>query len=279
MISTLLIFALPIGAYSEDYTSATASAISYLEKIDPENPYLSLAKDTFRTNPKMSMNFALKGIIGSTKGQREENLNQALHIMSSLNLIPEDRMDMFNVLILEYNLTRSQKYKEDSAKTSNLRYIENSAEYLKMANENLNEIKGNGLEETDTKLRKISETYMNKASNYSNLYKDMALLSSKENRYLAAILFSIYAKNNEKSYDESLDSILDKFQEEWNSFFGQGSYNDSPFSPDSLKELKNKADMYREEGNEDFANVITEYVKFQAMSYTEFINAIEEGGL
>ncbi|KYC53730.1 MAG: hypothetical protein AMQ22_00117 [Candidatus Methanofastidiosum methylothiophilum] len=279
LIPALLIMALPIGVLSEDYTTATTSAISYLEKIDPENPYLPLAKDTVITNPKISINFALKGIIESDKGSKEENLNKALEIMSSLKLIPEDRKDMFNVLILEYNLTRSQKYIEDSAKTSNLRYVANSGEYLKQANEDLNEIKGNGLGEIETKLKKISETYMNRSSNYSNLYKEMALISYDENRYLATTLFSIYAKNDRQRFDESLDVILTRFENKWNSFFGSGAYKDSPFSPDSLKELQKKAIKYRGEGNEDFANVITEYIKFQAISYTEFINAIEEGGL
>lgn len=279
LIPALLIMALPIGILSEDYTTATTSAISYLERIDPENPYLLLAKDTAITNPKMSINFALKGIIESEKGEKEDNLNKALEIMSSLNLIPEDRKDMFNVLILEYNLTRSQKYIEDSAKTSNLRYLANSEEYLKQANDDLNEINGNGLEETEGKLKKIAETYMNRSSNYSNLYKEMALISYDENRYLATTLFSIYAKNDKQSFDESLDVILTRFENEWNSFFGSDAYKDSPFSPDSLKELQRKAVNYREEGNEDFANVISDYIKFQAISYTEFINAIEEGGL
>ena len=279
VIPALLLMALPIGVLSEDYNTATTSAISYLEKIDPENPYLPLAKDTAVTNPKMSINFALKGIIESDKGKKEENLNKALEIMSSLKLIPEDRKDMFNFLILEYNLTRSQKYIEDSAKTSNLRYIANSEEYLKQANEDLNEIKGNGLGETEAKLKKISETYMNRSSNYSNLYKEMALISYDEKRYLATTLFSIYAKNDKQGFDESVDVILTRFENEWNSFFGSGAYKDSPFSPDSLKELQRKAMKYRVEGNEDFANVITDYIKFQAMSYTEFINAIEEGGL
>lgn len=279
IVPALLIFALPIGVLSDDYKSATASAIAYLEKIDPQNPYLPLAKDTLNTDPTMSINFALKGIIGSNKGQKEENLNEALRIINSLNLIPEDRMDMYNVLILEYNLTRSQKYNEDSTKTSNLRYIENSAEYLKKANEDLTEIKGNGPVDTETKLKKISDSYVSRTVNYSNLYRDMALISSKEDRYLATILFSIYAKNNEISYDESSEVILARYEKEWNAFFGQNSYNNSTFSPDSLRELQNKAIKYREEGNEDFANVITEYVKFQATSYTEFINAIEEGGL
>ena len=49
----------------------------------------------------MSLNFALKGIIESNQGQKEENLNKVLEIMSSLKLIPEDRRDMFNVLIFE----------------------------------------------------------------------------------------------------------------------------------------------------------------------------------
>jgi hypothetical protein len=271
--------ALPIGILSEDYDTATTSAISYLERIDPENPYLLLAKDTATTNPKMSINFALKGIIESENGKKEDNLNKALEIMSSLNLIPEDRKDMFNVLILEYNLTRSQKYIEDSAKTSNLRYLANSEEYLKQANEDLNEINGNGLGETETKLKKIAETYLNRSSNYSNLYKEMALISYDENRYLATTLFSIYAKNDKQSFDESLDVILTRFENEWNSFFGSSAYKDSPFSPDSLKELQRKAINYRGEGNEDFANVISDYIKFQAISYTEFINAIEEGGL
>lgn len=279
LIPALLIMALPIGILSEDYDAATTSAISYLERIDPENPYLLLAKDTAITNPKMSINFALKGIIESEKGEKEDNLNKALEIMSSLNLIPEDRKDMFNVLILEYNLTRSQKYIEDSAKTSNLRYLANSEEYLKQANDDLNEINGNGLEETEGKLKKIAETYMNRSSNYSNLYKEMALISYDENRYLATTLFSIYAKNDKQSFDESLDVILTRFENEWNSFFGSDAYKDSPFSPDSLKELQRKAVNYREEGNEDFANVISDYIKFQAISYTEFINAIEEGGL
>ncbi len=279
LIPALLIMALPIGILSEDYKTATTSAISYLERIDPENPYLLLAKDTAITNPKMSINFALKGIIESEKGNKEDNLNKALEIMSSLKLIPEDRKDMFNVLILEYNLTRSQKYIEDSAKTSNLRYLANSEEYLKQANDDLNEINGNGLGETETKLKKISETYMNRSSNYSNLYKEMALISYDENRYLATTLFSIYAKNDKQSFDESLDVILARFENEWNSFFGSGAYKDSPFSPDSLKELQRKAINYRGEGNEDFANVISDYIKFQAISYTEFINAIEEGGL
>ncbi|KYC49885.1 MAG: hypothetical protein AMQ74_01353 [Candidatus Methanofastidiosum methylothiophilum] len=279
VISAILLFALPIGVFSEDYTSATNSAISYLEKIDPENPYLPLARDTLNTNPKMSINFALKGIIGSNKGNKGDNLNTALQIMSSLKLIPEDRMDMFNILSLEYNLTRSQKYIEDSAKNSNLRYIENSAEYLKNANDVIAEIRDNGKEENKLKLKKISETYLDRTSSYSNLYKDMANISFKENRYLATILFSIYAKNNDKIYEESLETILNRFDKEWDSFFGKDAYNDSPFSPDSLKELQNKAVKYREGGNEDFANVISEYVKFQAISYTEFINAIEEGGL
>ncbi len=279
IIPALLIFALPIGVFSDDYKSATTSAIAYLEKIDPQNPYLPLAKDTLNTDPTMSINFALKGIIGSNKGQKEENLNEAFRIINSLNLIPEDRMDMYNVLILEYNLTRSQKYNEDSTKTSNLRYIENSAEYLKKANEDLTEIKGNGPVDTETKLKKISDSYVSRTVNYSNLYRDMALISSKEDRYLATILFSIYAKNNEISFDESSEAILARYEKEWNAFFGQNSYNNSTFSPDSLRELQNKAIKYREEGNEDFANVITEYVKFQATSYTEFINAIEEGGL
>lgn len=279
LIPALLVMALPIGVLSEDYETATTSAISYLERIDPENPYLLLAKDTATTNPKMSINFALKGIIESEKGNKEDNLNKALEIMSSLKLIPEDRKDMFNVLILEYNLTRSQKYIEDSAKTSNLRYLANSEEYLKQANEDLNEINGNGLGETETKLKKIAETYLNRSSNYSNLYKEMALISYDENRYLATTLFSIYAKNDNQSFDESLDVILTRFENEWNSFFGSGAYKDSPFSPDSLKELQRKAINYRGEGNEDFANVISDYIKFQAISYTEFINAIEEGGL
>lgn len=279
LIPALLVMALPIGVLSEDYETATTSAISYLERIDPENPYLLLAKDTAITNPKMSINFALKGIIESEKGNKEDNLNKALEIMSSLKLIPEDRKDMFNVLILEYNLTRSQKYIEDSAKTSNLRYLANSEEYLKQANEDLNEINGNGLGETETKLKKIAETYLNRSSNYSNLYKEMALISYDENRYLATTLFSIYAKNDNQSFDESLDVILTRFENEWNSFFGSGAYKDSPFSPDSLKELQRKAINYRGEGNEDFANVISDYIKFQAISYTEFINAIEEGGL
>ncbi|HNR44002.1 MAG TPA: hypothetical protein PKH80_02445 [Methanofastidiosum sp.] len=279
LIPALLIMALPIGILSEDYETATTSAISYLERIDPENPYLPLAKDTAITNPKMSINFALKGIIESEKGNKEDNLNKALEIMSSLKLIPEDRRDMFNVLILEYNLTRSQKYIEDSAKTSNLRYLANSEEYLKQANDDLNEISGNGLGETETKLKKIAETYMNRSSNYSNLYKEMALISYDENRYLATTLFSIYAKNDNQSFDEPLDVILTRFEEKWNSFFGSGAYKDSPFSPDSLKELQRKAINYRGEGNEDFANVISDYIKFQAISYTEFINAIEEGGL
>ena len=279
LIPALLVMALPIGILSEDYDTATTSAISYLERIDPENPYLLLAKDTTVTNPKMSINFALKGIIESEKGEKEDNLNKALEIMSSLNLIPEDRKDMFNVLILEYNLTRSQRYIEDSAKTSNLRYLANSEEYLKQANDDLNEINGNGLGETEEKLKKIAETYMNRSSNYSNLYKEMALISYDENRYLATTLFSIYAKNDKQSFDESLDVILTRFENEWNSFFGSSAYKDSPFSPDSLKELQIKAINYREEGNEDFANVISDYIKFQAISYTEFINAIEEGGL
>ena len=279
VIPALLIMTLPIGVLSEDYNTATTSAISYLEKIDPENPYLPLARDTAITNPKMSINFALKGIIESDKGNKEENLNKALEIMSSLKLIPEDRKDMFSFLILEYNLTRSQKYIEDSAKTSNLRYIANSGEYLKQANEDLTEIKGNGLGETEIKLKKISETYMNRSSNYSNLYKEMALISYDENRYLATTLFSIYAKNDKQRFDESLDVILSTFENEWNSFFGSGAYKDSPFSPDSLKELQKKAITYRGEGNQDFADVITDYIKFQAISYTEFINAIEEGGL
>ena len=279
LIPALLVMALPIGVLSEDYETATTSAISYLKRIDPENPYLLLAKDTATTNPKMSINFALKGIIESEKGNKEDNLNKALEIMSSLKLIPEDRKDMFNVLILEYNLTRSQKYIEDSAKTSNLRYLANSEEYLKQANEDLNEINGNGLGETETKLKKIAETYLNRSSNYSNLYKEMALISYDENRYLATTLFSIYAKNDNQSFDESLDVILTRFENEWNSFFGSGAYKDSPFSPDSLKELQRKAINYRGEGNEDFANVISDYIKFQAISYTEFINAIEEGGL
>ncbi|NYT14112.1 MAG: hypothetical protein GKC01_06345, partial [Candidatus Methanofastidiosa archaeon] len=46
MIPTLLIATIPISVLSEDYDTATASAILYLEKIDPENPYLLLAKDT-----------------------------------------------------------------------------------------------------------------------------------------------------------------------------------------------------------------------------------------
>jgi len=279
LIPTLLIMALPIGVLSEDYNTATTSAISYLERIDPENPYLPLAKDTAITNPKTSINFALQGIIETDKGLKEENLNKALEIMNSLKLIPEDRKDMFNVLALEYNLTRSQKYIEDSAKTSNLRYISNSSEYIKQANEDLSEIKGNGLGETETKLKKISETYMNQSSNYSNLYKEMALISYDENRYLATTLFSIYAKNDNETFDESLDVILTRFENEWNSFFDSEVYKDSPFNPDSLRELQRKAMDYREEGNEDFANVITEYIKFQAISYTEFINAIEEGGL
>jgi hypothetical protein len=120
---------------------------------------------------------------------------------------------------------------------------------------------------------------MNRSSNYSNLYKEMALISYDENRYLATTLFSIYAKNDNQSFNESLDVILTRFENEWNSFFGSGAYKDSPFSPDSLKELQRKAVNYREEGNEDFANVISDYIKFQAISYTEFINAIEEGGL
>jgi len=107
----------------------------------------------------------------------------------------------------------------------------------------------------------------------------MALISYDENRYLATTLFSIYAKNDKQSFDESLDVILTRFENEWNSFFGSDAYKDSPFSPDSLKELQRKAVNYREEGNEDFANVISDYIKFQAISYTEFINAIEEGGL
>ena len=279
LIPALLIMALPIGVLSEDYNTATTSAISYLERIDPENPYLPLAKDTAITNPKTSINFALQGIIETDKGLKEENLNKALEIMNSLKLIPEDRKDMFNVLALEYNLTRSQKYIEDSAKTSNLRYISNSGEYIKQANEDLSEIKGNGLGETETKLKKISETYMNQSSNYSNLYKEMALISYDENRYLATTLFSIYAKNDNETFDESLDVILTRFENEWNSFFDSEVYKDSPFNPDSLRELQRKAMDYREEGNEDFANVITEYIKFQAISYTEFINAIEEGGL
>jgi len=279
LMPTLLILALPIGVFSEDYNSATTSAISYLEKIDPQNPYLPLAKDNLNTDPKMSVNFALKGIISSNKGQKQENLNEALRIMNSLDLIPEDRMDMYDILIFEYNLTRSQKYIEDSTKTSNLRYVESSSEYLKNANEDLTEIKGNGLVESETQLKKISDNYINKTSNYSNLYREMALLSSKEERYLASILFSIYAKNNEVIFDESIESIMTRFESEWNSFFGQGVYTDSQFSPASLKELQSKAVRYKEEGNEDFANVITEYVKFQAVSYTEFINAIEEGGL
>lgn len=279
LIPALLIMTLPIGILSEDYNTATTSAISYLEGIDPENPYLLLAKDTTITNPKMSINFALKGIIESEKGNKEDNLNKALEIMNSLKLIPEERKDMFNVLILEYNLTRSQKYIEDSAKTSNLRYLANSEEYLKQANEDLNEINGNGLGETETKLKKIAETYLNRSSNYSNLYKEMALMSYGENRYLATTLFSIYAKNDKQSFDEPLDVILTRFGNVWNSFFGSGTYKDSPFSPDSLKELQRKSIKYREEGNEDFANVISDYIKFQAISYTEFINAIEEGGL
>ncbi|MCC7572657.1 MAG: hypothetical protein KO464_04625 [Candidatus Methanofastidiosum sp.] len=279
LIPTLLILSLPIGILSEDYESATTSAISYLERIDPENPYLLLAKDTAVTNPKMSINFALKGIIESDRGNKEENLNKALEIMNSLKLIPEDRKDMFNVLILEYNLTRSQKYIEDAAETSNLRYIANSGEYIKQANEDLNEVKGNGLDETQAKLKIISETYMGQSSNYSNLYKEMALISYDEHRYLATTLFSIYAKNDDQIFDESLEVILTRFENEWNSFFGSDVYKGSPFSPDSLKELQRKAITYRGQGNEDFANVITEYIKFQAMSYTEFINAIEEGGL
>ncbi|NYT03784.1 MAG: hypothetical protein GKC00_03655 [Candidatus Methanofastidiosa archaeon] len=107
----------------------------------------------------------------------------------------------------------------------------------------------------------------------------MALISYDENRYLATTLFSIYAKNDKQSFDDSLDIILTRFENEWNSFFGSSAYKDSPFSPDSLKELQIKAINYREEGNEDFANVISDYIKFQAISYTEFINAIEEGGL
>jgi hypothetical protein len=107
----------------------------------------------------------------------------------------------------------------------------------------------------------------------------MALISYDEHRYLATTLFSIYAKNDDQIFDESLEVILTRFENEWNSFFGSDVYKGSPFSPDSLKELQRKAITYRGQGNEDFANVITEYIKFQAMSYTEFINAIEEGGL
>ena len=279
IIPALLITTIPISVLSEDYGTATASAILYLEKIDPENPYLLLAKDTIATNPKMSVNFALKGIIESKKGEKEENLNKALEIMSSLKLIPEDRKDMFNILFFEYNLTRSQKYIEDSTKTSNLRYIANSEEYLKQANEDFNQSKGSGIEETRTKLKSISEIYMNKSSNYSNLYREMALISYEKNRYLATTLFAIYSINDNRGFDESLDVILTRFESEWNSFFGSDAFKDSPFSPESLKELQSKAIRYREEGNEDFANVITDYIKFQAVSYTEFINAIEEGGL
>jgi hypothetical protein len=279
LILSLLISTIPISVLSEDYDAATTSAILYLEKIDPENPYLLLAKDTITTNPKMSVNFALKGIIESKKGEKEENLNKALEIMSSLKLIPEDRKDMFNILFFEYNLTRSQKYIEDSTKTSNLRYIANSEEYLRQANEDFNQSKGSGIEETRTKLKSISEIYMNKSSNYSNLYREMALISYEKNRYLATTLFAIYSINNNRGFDESLDVILTRFEGEWNSFFGSDAFKDSPFSPESLKELQSKAVRYREEGNEDFANVISDYIKFQAVSYTEFINAIEEGGL
>ncbi|KYC45203.1 MAG: hypothetical protein APG12_00883 [Candidatus Methanofastidiosum methylothiophilum] len=279
LIPALLICAFPISVLSEDYKNATTSAILYLERIDPENPYLALAKDTENNNPKMSINFALKGIIESSKGKKEDNLKKALEIMNSLNIIPEDREDIFNVLLFEYNLTRSQKYIDDSTKTSNLRYIANSGEYLRQANEDLNGSKGNGLEETDTKLKRISENYLNKSSDFSNLYKEMALISYAENRYLATILFSIYAKNDNKVFNESLDVILTRFENEWNSFVDSDAFDSSTFSPDSLKELKRKAVKYREEGNVDFANVISDYIKFQAVSYTEFINAIEEGGL
>jgi uncharacterized membrane-anchored protein len=279
LILSLLISTIPISVLSEDYDAATTSAILYLEKIDPENPYLLLAKDTVTTNPKMSVNFALKGIIESNKGEKNENLNKALEIMSSLRLIPEDRKDMFDILIFEYNLTRSQKYIEDSAKTSNLRYVVNSEEYLRQANEDFNLSKGKGIEETEIKLKAISETYMNRSSNYSNLYREMALISYEENRYLATTLFSIYSIYDNQGNDESLDVILAIFENEWNSFFGQNVFTDSLFSPESLRELQRKAIRYREEGNEDFANVISDYIKFQAISYTEFISAIEEGGL
>ncbi len=279
LIPALLIATLPVGVFSADFDDATNSAIAYLEKIDPENQYLLLAKETIDTNSKQAINFALKGIIESNKGEKEENLKKALEIMSSIKLIPEDRKDLFNILILEYNLTRSQKYIEDSSKTSNLRYIANSGEYLKQANEDLNQTKGNGLDEMETELKKISEEYINKSSTYSNLYQEMALISYEENRHLATILLSIYAKNDNKTFDESLDVVLTRFDNEWNSFFSSDEFNDSPFSPESLRELQMKAISYREQGNEDYANVISDYIKFQAISYTEFINAIEEGGL
>jgi hypothetical protein len=279
LIPALLLTTIPVSILSEDHNTATISAILYLEKIDPENPYLHLAKDTTTSNPKMSLNFALKGIIESNKGQKEENLNKVLEIMSSLKLIPEDRKDMFNVLIFEYNLTRSQKYIEDLSKSSNLRYAANSSEYLRQANEDLNISAGSGLEETEAKLKKISETYVNKLSNYSSLYKEMALMSYDEKRYLATTLFSIYAKNDNQPLNESLDLILSRFENKWDSFFGTDAFNDSTFSPDSLKELQIKAIKYEGEGRTDFADVISDYIKFQAISYTEFINAIEEGGL
>ena len=163
----------------------------------------------------MSLNFALKGIIESNQGQKEENLNKVLEIMSSLKLIPEDRRDMFNVLIFESNLTRSQKFIEDLSKSSNLRYAVNSSEYLRQANEDLNISVGSGLEETEIKLKKISEAYVNRLSNYSSLYKEMALMSYDEKRYLATTLFSIYAKNDNQSFNESLDLILSRFEKKW----------------------------------------------------------------
>ncbi len=279
LISGLLVVTLPIGALAEEYSTATTSAISYLERIDPENPYLFLAKDTESTDPQTSLNLALKGIIESDKGLKEENLNKAFEIMSSLQLIPEDRKDMFNILMIESNLTRAQITMRDSKENQNMRLLFASEELLIQTTEELAEINENGLSETMSQLKRISEYHIDLSSGYSNLYKDMALISYEENRYLASTLFSIYAKNDNRVFNESVEDILTRFENDWNSFFGTDVYKDTPFGPDSLKELQNKAEEYSEEGNEAFAYVITDYIKFQAMSYTEFINAIEEGGL
>lgn len=279
LLSGLISIALPIGVLSEEYETATTSAILYLETIDPENPYLSIAKDTVSTDPKTSINFALKGIIESDKGIKNDNLNKALEIMSSIELIPEDRVDMFNILAIESNLTRSQKFIEDASESFNMRHIAASEEILIQTSEEMIVVNGDGLDETSQKLKAVSDRYMGILVQHSNLYRDMALVSYAEDRYLATTLFSIYAKNEGAVFGEPLEDILTDYENEWNSFFGKEFYKESPFSPDSLRELQRKAIKYMDEGNEIFANVIEEYIKFQAMSYKEFINAIQEVGL
>ena len=52
LIPALLLTTIPISILSEDHNTATTSAILYLEKIDPENPYLHLAKDAANSNSK-----------------------------------------------------------------------------------------------------------------------------------------------------------------------------------------------------------------------------------